>query len=194
MQLGKRVIFNQVPNLSFVNNHSSFPELFTSSNTIKGCNNQLWEFCFTCFFGVPEFKLITKEICKLPSFFSTSLFRKIDINGTGFVTRCVLWFPGHNVYSLMYYGWWSMLLAVGTRLSSGCWSSLKIICFIVWLNWKSNLLTGLLSTCSLPPIIHILRKFLLITKCVGRSCTIMFVTLWRLRISSSSSFFHLGIP
>ncbi|XP_031108975.1 serine/threonine protein phosphatase 2A regulatory subunit B''beta-like [Ipomoea triloba] len=34
-----------------------------------------------------EFKLITKEICKLPSFFSTALFRKIDVNGTGNVTR-----------------------------------------------------------------------------------------------------------
>ncbi|KAA8538998.1 hypothetical protein F0562_025690 [Nyssa sinensis] len=34
-----------------------------------------------------EFKLITKEICKLPSFFSTALFRKIDVNCTGLVTR-----------------------------------------------------------------------------------------------------------
>nr|GMC52816.1 aspartate carbamoyltransferase 1, chloroplastic-like [Ipomoea batatas] len=34
-----------------------------------------------------EFKLITKEICKLPSFFSTALFRKIDVNGTGNMTR-----------------------------------------------------------------------------------------------------------
>ncbi|KAK7356714.1 hypothetical protein VNO80_15989 [Phaseolus coccineus] len=33
-----------------------------------------------------EFKSITKEVCKLPSFFSTTLFRKID-NGTGVVTR-----------------------------------------------------------------------------------------------------------
>ncbi|KAI4369453.1 hypothetical protein MLD38_017890 [Melastoma candidum] len=39
--------------------------------------------------GMPiqEFKLVTKEICKMPSFFSTSLFRKIDINGSGQVTR-----------------------------------------------------------------------------------------------------------
>ncbi|KAG5004367.1 hypothetical protein JHK86_028506 [Glycine max] len=35
---------------------------------------------------VHEFKSITKEVCKLPSFFSTSLFQKID-NGTGVVTR-----------------------------------------------------------------------------------------------------------
>ncbi|CAJ2628473.1 probable serine/threonine protein phosphatase 2A regulatory subunit B''delta [Trifolium pratense] len=35
---------------------------------------------------VHEFKSITKEVCKLPSFFSTSLFRKID-NGAGVVTR-----------------------------------------------------------------------------------------------------------
>ncbi|GAB4855349.1 hypothetical protein Ancab_023970 [Ancistrocladus abbreviatus] len=34
-----------------------------------------------------EFKAVTKEICKLPSFFSTVLFRKIDVNCTGFVTR-----------------------------------------------------------------------------------------------------------
>ncbi|KAJ9185790.1 hypothetical protein P3X46_005382 [Hevea brasiliensis] len=34
-----------------------------------------------------EFKSVTKEICKLPSFFSTVLFRRIDVNGTGFVTR-----------------------------------------------------------------------------------------------------------
>ncbi|KAM7269439.1 hypothetical protein ACFE04_024936 [Oxalis oulophora] len=45
------------------------------------------------FYGYPdglqinEFKLVTKEICKLPSFFSTTLFKKIDVNGTGFVTR-----------------------------------------------------------------------------------------------------------
>ncbi|KAB1208126.1 Serine/threonine protein phosphatase 2A regulatory subunit B''beta [Morella rubra] len=34
-----------------------------------------------------EFKSIIKEVCRLPSFFATSLFRKIDIDGTGFVTR-----------------------------------------------------------------------------------------------------------
>ncbi|XP_010523368.1 PREDICTED: serine/threonine protein phosphatase 2A regulatory subunit B''beta-like [Tarenaya hassleriana] len=34
-----------------------------------------------------EFRLVTREICKLPSFISTSLFRKIDVNNTGFVTR-----------------------------------------------------------------------------------------------------------
>ncbi|GMP68054.1 hypothetical protein CsSME_00027805 [Camellia sinensis var. sinensis] len=36
---------------------------------------------------IHEFKLITKEICKLPSFFSTALFRKIDVDCTGMVTR-----------------------------------------------------------------------------------------------------------
>ncbi|OWM71667.1 hypothetical protein CDL15_Pgr005855 [Punica granatum] len=35
----------------------------------------------------PEFKLVTREICKLPSFFSTSLFGKIDVNNTGLVSR-----------------------------------------------------------------------------------------------------------
>ncbi|KAL9225510.1 hypothetical protein vseg_001425 [Gypsophila vaccaria] len=34
-----------------------------------------------------EFKIVTKEICKLPSFFSPILFQKIDVNGAGFVTR-----------------------------------------------------------------------------------------------------------
>ncbi|KAK9919442.1 hypothetical protein M0R45_028034 [Rubus argutus] len=34
-----------------------------------------------------EFKSVAKEVCKLPSFFSTSLFRKIDVNSTGFITR-----------------------------------------------------------------------------------------------------------
>lgn len=37
--------------------------------------------------GFAEFKPVTKEICKLPSFFSTILFRKIDTEGTGIVTR-----------------------------------------------------------------------------------------------------------
>ncbi|XP_073297600.1 serine/threonine protein phosphatase 2A regulatory subunit B''beta-like [Primulina huaijiensis] len=36
---------------------------------------------------INEFKLVTKEICKLPSFLSTSLFRKIDVDCTGIVTR-----------------------------------------------------------------------------------------------------------
>ncbi|PPS16319.1 hypothetical protein GOBAR_AA04260 [Gossypium barbadense] len=35
---------------------------------------------------IHEFKAVTKEICKLPSFFSTALFRKIDINNRGIVT------------------------------------------------------------------------------------------------------------
>ncbi|CAI9768361.1 unnamed protein product [Fraxinus pennsylvanica] len=36
---------------------------------------------------IQEFKRATKEICKLPSFFSTALFTKIDVNCTGIVTR-----------------------------------------------------------------------------------------------------------
>ncbi|XP_022868157.1 serine/threonine protein phosphatase 2A regulatory subunit B''beta-like, partial [Olea europaea var. sylvestris] len=35
---------------------------------------------------IQEFKLATKEICKLPSFFSIALFTKIDVNCTGIVT------------------------------------------------------------------------------------------------------------
>ncbi|KAA3480849.1 serine/threonine protein phosphatase 2A regulatory subunit B''beta-like isoform X1 [Gossypium australe] len=48
----------------------------------------------------PEFKAVTKEICKLPSFFSTALFRKIDINNRGIVTGkyIIIW------YELMYAG------------------------------------------------------------------------------------------
>ncbi|XP_074292791.1 serine/threonine protein phosphatase 2A regulatory subunit B''beta-like [Silene latifolia] len=34
-----------------------------------------------------EFKVVTKEICKLPSFINPVLFQKIDVNGAGFVTR-----------------------------------------------------------------------------------------------------------
>ncbi|KAH7300918.1 hypothetical protein KP509_23G003300 [Ceratopteris richardii] len=39
--------------------------------------------------GLPlsAFGPIVKEICKLPSFFSSSVFRKIDVNNTGLVTR-----------------------------------------------------------------------------------------------------------
>ncbi|KAG9150185.1 hypothetical protein Leryth_009769 [Lithospermum erythrorhizon] len=36
---------------------------------------------------INEFKPVTKEICKLPSFFSTTLFKKIDVGSTGVVTR-----------------------------------------------------------------------------------------------------------
>ncbi|KAI7749596.1 hypothetical protein M8C21_021898, partial [Ambrosia artemisiifolia] len=59
--------------------------------------NDLKERClFRCnqfFYGhadglqLHEFKLLTKELCKLPSFFSTALFKKIDVAGTGVVTR-----------------------------------------------------------------------------------------------------------
>ncbi|KAH7839679.1 hypothetical protein Vadar_007231 [Vaccinium darrowii] len=36
---------------------------------------------------IHEFKLVTKEICKLPSFISSALFRRIDVGCMGFVTR-----------------------------------------------------------------------------------------------------------
>ncbi|URD79510.1 serine threonine-protein phosphatase 2A regulatory subunit B [Musa troglodytarum] len=39
---------------------------------------------------IQEFKTVTKEICKLPSFLSSSLFRKIDVECTGMVTRRTL--------------------------------------------------------------------------------------------------------
>jgi serine/threonine-protein phosphatase 2A regulatory subunit B'' len=39
--------------------------------------------------GLPAsaFMTITKEICKLPSFFSGILFKNVDVNGTGLVKR-----------------------------------------------------------------------------------------------------------
>uniref|UniRef100_A0A0D6QXM8 EF-hand domain-containing protein n=1 Tax=Araucaria cunninghamii TaxID=56994 RepID=A0A0D6QXM8_ARACU len=36
---------------------------------------------------VEDFKAVTKEICKMPSFFSTTLFKKIDVDDTGVLTR-----------------------------------------------------------------------------------------------------------
>ncbi|WOL09637.1 serine/threonine protein phosphatase [Canna indica] len=36
---------------------------------------------------IQEFKTVTKEICKLPTFLSSCLFRKIDVDCTGRVTR-----------------------------------------------------------------------------------------------------------
>ncbi|KAG6785777.1 hypothetical protein POTOM_007361 [Populus tomentosa] len=36
---------------------------------------------------IDEFKPVTKIVCKLPSFFSYALFRKIDVDCTGIVTR-----------------------------------------------------------------------------------------------------------
>ncbi|PKA59229.1 putative serine/threonine-protein phosphatase 2A regulatory subunit B'' subunit TON2 [Apostasia shenzhenica] len=36
---------------------------------------------------IEEFRSVTKEVCKLPSFFSSLLFRKIDKDSSGFVTR-----------------------------------------------------------------------------------------------------------
>ncbi|GLT42295.1 hypothetical protein SLA2020_163040 [Shorea laevis] len=36
---------------------------------------------------IDEFKPVTKEVCKLPTFLSSALFRKIDIDCTGIVTR-----------------------------------------------------------------------------------------------------------
>ncbi|URD79503.1 serine threonine-protein phosphatase 2A regulatory subunit B [Musa troglodytarum] len=47
---------------------------------------------------IQEFKTVTKEICKLPSFLSSSLFRKIDVECTGMVTRdafIVYWVNGN---------------------------------------------------------------------------------------------------
>ncbi|XP_058101570.1 serine/threonine protein phosphatase 2A regulatory subunit B''beta-like isoform X1 [Magnolia sinica] len=63
----------------------------------RPATNELKEQCLSridhLFFGhmdglqVQDFKSVTKEICKLPSFFSSTLFRKIDVDCTGIVTR-----------------------------------------------------------------------------------------------------------
>ncbi|KAJ0013259.1 hypothetical protein Pint_20383 [Pistacia integerrima] len=50
---------------------------------------------------VQEFKLITKEICKLPSFFSTALFKKIDVDNTGHITRRILNLYSENCWQLI---------------------------------------------------------------------------------------------
>lgn len=48
---------------------------------------------------LPAFVPITKEVCKLPSFFSSSLFKKIDVSNTGRVTRdrFVEYWMGNNM-------------------------------------------------------------------------------------------------
>ncbi|KAI4318044.1 hypothetical protein L6164_025854 [Bauhinia variegata] len=52
--------------------------LFQINHFFYGHNNGL---------KLHEFKYVTKEICKLPSFFSTALFKKIDAGFTGTITR-----------------------------------------------------------------------------------------------------------
>ncbi|KAL7170954.1 hypothetical protein ACSBR2_035751 [Camellia fascicularis] len=51
----------------------------------EGCLFRINQFFYGNLDGlqIHEFKLIMKEICKLPSFFSTALFRKIDVDCTG---------------------------------------------------------------------------------------------------------------
>jgi hypothetical protein len=43
-------------------------------------------FFFSAFVAT-EFRMVTRELCKIPSFFTTVLFAKIDKDNTGFVTR-----------------------------------------------------------------------------------------------------------
>ncbi|VAI45118.1 unnamed protein product [Triticum turgidum subsp. durum] len=43
---------------------------------------------------IQEFRMVTRELCKLPSFFTTVLFGKIDKDNTEFVTRMPLWISG----------------------------------------------------------------------------------------------------
>ncbi|KAK5805119.1 hypothetical protein PVK06_032771 [Gossypium arboreum] len=79
----------------------------------NGClpPNELKERCLFAidqyFYGhlglqIHEFKVVTKDICKLPSFFSTALFRKIDVNDSGIVTRdqFVNYWIGGNILTM----------------------------------------------------------------------------------------------
>lgn len=59
-----------------------------------------------------EFKLVTTEICKVPSFFSTSIFKKVDTNNTGFVKRFAnIFYIFHSMLSytmiLVCFGLWT---------------------------------------------------------------------------------------
>lgn len=61
------------------------------------------------FHGISEFKPVTKEICKVPSFFSTALFRKIDSDSTGVVTRYVLFSSYYWVVLSKYMPSWFLI-------------------------------------------------------------------------------------
>lgn len=65
---------------------------------------------------VSEFKSLTKEVCKLPSFFSTSLFRKIDTNCTGVVTRYALFMYLYACINLFNFGLMKMVSLPLVRL------------------------------------------------------------------------------
>ena len=41
---------------------------------------------------------VAKDVCRLPSFFSTLLFKKIDVHDSGLVSRWV--FTYYNVYAI----------------------------------------------------------------------------------------------
>lgn len=55
---------------------------------VKTSTNHLCPvFLFLSVFATIEFRMVTRELCKLPSFFTTVLFGKIDKDNTEFVTR-----------------------------------------------------------------------------------------------------------
>lgn len=66
--------------------HSS---TLSSESFVKGST----EFMFACCLLTPAFMPVTKEICKLPSFFTSVLFKKLDVNNTGLVTKSVFAHP-----------------------------------------------------------------------------------------------------
>lgn len=65
-----------------------FPEAFELLDE-KVAIEYLWIFFFVMSLA---FMPVTKEICKLPSYFSSVLFQKLDINRTGLVTKYALTF------------------------------------------------------------------------------------------------------
>lgn len=61
---------------------------FGSTVCPLGCQLILFFSPFGCLFWLHiEFRMVTRELCKLPTFFTTVLFNKIDKESTGLVTR-----------------------------------------------------------------------------------------------------------
>lgn len=78
------------------------------------------------FVEISEFKPVTKEICKLPSFFSPALFKKIDANSTGIVTR-------YHCLSTFLFASADVFHISTTCAYVSCFSSKYKICWCVWI-------------------------------------------------------------
>nr|CAB3449166.1 unnamed protein product [Digitaria exilis] len=68
---------------------STVDQLFAGhSNGLRAqANPSQFSFLVAYFGCTTEFRMVTRELCKLPTFFTTVLFYKIDKESTGFVTR-----------------------------------------------------------------------------------------------------------